>query len=212
MNVSFNKVLVLSPHTDDGELGAGGTIAKLIQAGAEVSYVAFSAAEDSVPTGFERNVLRTEAEKATSILGVHPDRFQVLNYKVRVFDSLRQEILEDMIKLRSLIDPNLVLCPSTSDVHQDHQVIAMEALRAFKKATVLGYELVWNNLSFNGAASISITEEHLTSKIAALAEYRSQARRDYMSSEFVRSMAKVRGVQIGRQYAECFEVLRWCID
>ncbi|MGL4335869.1 MAG: PIG-L deacetylase family protein, partial [Turicibacter sp.] len=47
----FRKVLVLAPHTDDGELGAGGFIAKLIDAGSEVTYVAFSIAEDSVPAG-----------------------------------------------------------------------------------------------------------------------------------------------------------------
>ena len=40
----FNRVLVLAPHTDDGELGAGATIAKLIEHGADVRYVAFSAA------------------------------------------------------------------------------------------------------------------------------------------------------------------------
>lgn len=38
-------VLVLAPHTDDGEFGCGGSIAKFVRQGARVVYVAFSAAE-----------------------------------------------------------------------------------------------------------------------------------------------------------------------
>lgn len=41
----FKRALVLAPHTDDGELGAGGTLAKMIEAGVEVYYAAFSTAE-----------------------------------------------------------------------------------------------------------------------------------------------------------------------
>ena len=51
---SFNNILVLAPHTDDGELGLGGTINKLIQLGKKVTYVAFSTAQQSVPKGFPK--------------------------------------------------------------------------------------------------------------------------------------------------------------
>ena len=42
---SYNNILVLAPHTDDGELGLGGTISKLIELGKKVTYVAFSTAQ-----------------------------------------------------------------------------------------------------------------------------------------------------------------------
>jgi LmbE family N-acetylglucosaminyl deacetylase len=54
---NFKNVLVLAPHTDDGELGAGGTIAKLIENGANVYYAAFSTAEASVPDGMPKDIL-----------------------------------------------------------------------------------------------------------------------------------------------------------
>ena len=44
--INYKKILVLAPHTDDGELGAGGTIAKFIESGSEVYYAAFSTAEE----------------------------------------------------------------------------------------------------------------------------------------------------------------------
>ena len=45
----FEKILILAPHTDDGEFGCGGSIAKFIDQGAEVTYAAFSTAEESLP-------------------------------------------------------------------------------------------------------------------------------------------------------------------
>ncbi len=55
---------------------------------------------------------------------------------------------------------------------------------------------------------MKLEEEHIAKKVLALQEYKSQALRDYMSKEFIFSLAKVRGVQIGSAYAEAFEVLR----
>ena len=43
------KILIISPHTDDGELGCGGSIAKFIEEGNDVQYVALSCCEKSVP-------------------------------------------------------------------------------------------------------------------------------------------------------------------
>src|SRR5205085_10557146 len=49
---SWRRVLVLAPHTDDGEFGCGGTMARLVDAGADVRYVAFSIATKSLPAGY----------------------------------------------------------------------------------------------------------------------------------------------------------------
>lgn len=69
---SYNNILVLAPHTDDGELGLGGTISKLIELGKKVTYVAFSTAQQSVPEGFPKDILKTEVKKATAQLGISP--------------------------------------------------------------------------------------------------------------------------------------------
>ena len=209
---SFRRVLVLAPHTDDGELGAGGTIARLVEAGAEVHYAAFSIAEDSVPAGFARDVLATEVRHATAVLGVQPDNLHVFRHPVRKLNYARQDILEQMIALRRAHGYDLVFMPSRGDVHQDHATIASEAVRAFKNTTLLGYELAWNNLSFETTMFVKLQERHVQAKADAVACYLSQGKRDYMTSELLFSLARVRGVQIGAQYAETFEVVRWVID
>lgn len=209
MLTKFKNVYVLAPHTDDGELGAGGTIARLIEQGAHVYYFAFSAAETSVPEGFPKDVLKTEVLKATAKLGIKRENVIIYNYEVRKLNYARQEILEDLMKRRKNLTPDLVLMPSLNDIHQDHSTIAQEGLRAFKNTTILGYELIWNNLTFDTTSFVKLDKKYIQAKCDALKEYKSQGSRDYMSEEFIYALAKTRGVQIGSEYAESFEVIRW---
>jgi LmbE family N-acetylglucosaminyl deacetylase len=205
------NVLVLAPHTDDGEFGCGGTIARFIAEGAEVSYVAFSAAEKSVASEFPSDVLRREVVEATAILGIPRGNLRVLDFEVRDFPAHRQEILEILIRLQADLEPDMVFLPSTADTHQDHQTISAEGFRAFKRTTLLGYELPWNNLSFTTSTFVLLTEEHLARKVQALQQYKSQAGRSYATADYIRNLANVRGVQIGATYAEAFEAIRWVI-
>jgi LmbE family N-acetylglucosaminyl deacetylase len=204
----FKRILVLAPHTDDGELGAGGAIRYFIENGAKVFYAAFSTAEESVPEGFPKDILKTEVQKATKILGIEENNLFIYNYQVRKLNYNRQEILETLVDLKKKIYPDLVLLPSLKDIHQDHSTVAREGLRAFKNTSILGYELIWNNLSFDTTAFIPLCKRHIQSKVDALSAYESQGIRDYMSEEFIFSLAKSRGVQIGSEYAEAFEVIR----
>ena len=208
----FKTVFVLAPHTDDGELGAGGTIAKLIEGGSVVYYFAFSTAEESLPSGFASDTLKKEVIRATSKIGIERENVIIYSYEVRKLNYVRQEILEDLVKHKKEIEPDLVLMPSLHDIHQDHSTIANEGLRAFKTCTILGYELIWNNLTFNTTSFIKLDKRHIERKCNALREYKSQRDRDYMSQEFIFSLARTRGVQIGTKYAESFEVIRWVIE
>jgi N-acetylglucosamine malate deacetylase 1 len=206
--IPFKKVLVLAPHTDDGELGCGGTIAKLIEQGSEVYYVAFSACEQSVLAHFPKDVLITEVKAATQELGIKPENLTLFKYSVRTFNYHRQEILDDIIRLKSTIDPDLVLVPSPNDIHQDHATISNEAIRAFKFTSILCYELPWNNFTFSTTCFFHLEEKHIEIKVNALKKYESQAHRPYANEEFLRSLARTRGVQINTRYAEVFEVVR----
>ena len=208
---NINTVLVLAPHTDDGELGCGGTIAKFVEQGKNVHYVAFSTADRSVAEEFPSNQLEVEVREAMSVLGVPAGNLHVYKFEVRKLNYVRQEILEELIKLRDKVRPELVFVPSSKDIHQDHLTIYNEGIRAFKFNSILGYELIWNNLSFETECFIEITEDHLNRKLRALEEYKTQHGKIYMNPDFIRSLAVVRGTQIGVGFAETFEVIRWII-
>jgi LmbE family N-acetylglucosaminyl deacetylase len=202
------RILVLAPHTDDGELGCGGTIARYLEEGATVFYIAFSTAEASVPEGFPSHQLETEVRTATLSLGIPKDNLFIYKYQVRKLNYVRQEILEELIRLRPIIDPDIVFLPSSNDIHQDHSTIYHEGLRAFKHTTILGYELIWNNLAFSTDCFIRLEDQHIQKKIEALKAYKTQEGKHYMDPDFIRSLAKVRGTQIDVPYAEAFEVIR----
>ncbi|MBS4538829.1 PIG-L family deacetylase [Clostridium sp. D2Q-11] len=208
----YNKVLILSPHTDDGELGCGGFITKLKDIGSEIYYIAFSSAEKSVPKEYPKDILKMEVKKATSILGIKEENLFILNYEVRTFHEKRQNILEDLIKFKKNIKPDLVLLPSLHDIHQDHITIAKEGLRAFKNTTILGYELPWNNLTIDTTCFVKLQEYNIKMKAKALRAYESQKNRVYFTEGFIFNLARTRGVQIGCDYAEVFEVIRLVID
>lgn len=205
----FNRVLILAPHTDDGEFGCGGSIARFIQEGKDVHYVAFSTAEESVPDPWPKDILKTEVKEATKRLGIPQENVIIFNFKVRELSYHRQEILEKLIEIKNDICPDLVFLPSSNDLHQDHSTVSIEGIRAFKTASILGYEIPWNNILFQAESFIILSEENIKTKLNALDAYNSQKNRSYANEEFIRSLARTRGVQIGSRYAEAFEVIRW---
>jgi len=207
----LKTILILAPHTDDGEFGCGGTISKLVDNGADVYYVAFSACEQSVLPQYPKDILISEVKSATKVLGIKEENLLLFKYDVRTFNYHRQAILDDMIRLKREISPDLVFIPSLNDIHQDHSTIANEALRAFKFESILSYELPWNNLNFTTSSFIYLNEENIRMKVKALSMYQSQAHRSYANEEFVRSLARTRGVQVNTLYAEVFEIVRWVI-
>ena len=211
MRQELNSILVLAPHTDDGEFGCGGTIVKFIEKGSNVYYVAFSTAKRSLPNHLPKDTLEKEVRKAVDVLGIKKENLILFDYDVRTFPQFRQEILEDMIKLKFAIKPDIVFLPSTFDTHQDHNVVSQEGFRAFKNTSMLGYEIPWNNLKFTNNCFSFLKKRHISKKVDALKEYKSQLSRNYASEEFVRSLAKTRGVQAGKEFAEAFEVIRWLI-
>lgn len=207
----FRNVLVLAPHTDDGEFGCGGTMARLLENGVKVTYVAFSWAAKSVPPEFPRDILKHEVRAATAVLGIPEEDLRVYDFEVRTFPTVRQEILEEMIVLQQELAPDCVFMPALVDLHQDHKTIAEEGLRAFKRTTVLAYEIPWNNLNFSHQAYVRLEERHVEKKVAALACYRSQGHRNYTREDYIRNVALTRGINVGCDYAEVFEVYRWIL-
>ena len=197
------KALVLSPHTDDAELGCGGTIAKMIEEGWKVHVIYFSAVGERYPNLVE------EAANSGKILGI---THEVLNFQTRFFPRDRQEILQALYDHSRKIEYDLVFTPTTTDIHQDHNVVTSEAKRAFRKCTLLGYELPWNNLEVALNCFIPLEERHIKKKISALECYDSQKHNPYFNEKFFRSVVKMRGIQLAHDYAEGFETIKVRLD
>ena len=193
------KILALSAHTDDIEFACGASINRWITEGAEVHAVSFTSA----------SAQKKEFEESSKVLGIK--NTELFQYPVRRFGEFRQRILDEMVYLERRIQPDIVLVPSSTDTHQDHQVIRDEGFRAFKRHSLLGYEMPQNNLSFQTNLFVRVSGLDIHIKVQSLRCYESQKHRPYITEEFIRSLALVRGMQAGCKYAEAYEVIRWMI-
>lgn len=208
------KILLISPHTDDVEIGAGGTLVRFLEDGHEIFWVVFSTAEESMPDNMPKDSGKKEFLRVCSDLGLSANNYEVFSFPVRKFHLHRQDVLEYLVKTRRTFRPDLVVCPSLNDYHQDHKVVAEETIRAFKSwSSIICYELPWNHVEFKTQLFVKLEKRHIDAKIKLLHNYESQIvlKRTYFSEEFIYGIAKVRGTQINSEYAEAFEVVRWMI-
>lgn len=207
-----NRILILSPHTDDAELGCGGSIVRFIEEKREILWVVFSTAEESLPINWPQNTLEHEFINVYRSIGIESKNVNIHHFKVRHLTSHRQDVLEELYKLKKYFQPELVIGPSLNDYHQDHGVVANEMIRAFKgSSSIISYELPWNHIKFDTQMFIKLDENQILAKIEMLQFYKSQfeKNRHYFSDEFLKGLARTRGAQIGIKYAEAFEVIRW---
>ena len=207
----MQRILVLSPHPDDGEIGCGGTISRFIQEGKTVYHALFCAAENVGLEVVSKDLRYEEFDRANNALGISPHGRLHYDFTHRRLSDDRQKILRIMLDFKDMFNPDLVLLPCPNDIHQDHKVISEEGIRAFKKTNLWGYEMLWNNLSFNTHTFVKLELRHVIKKEAAIHEYKSQKHRDYFNNDFVSNLARARGIQIGFEYAEVFEHIRGVI-
>jgi LmbE family N-acetylglucosaminyl deacetylase len=199
--VSFESILVLGAHPDD-EIGCAGSLARFIREGARVQLITFSRCQDL--NGPE---LIDEWEFANSALGV---QMSILDLPNRALPEYRQTVISRLDLEKGKHD--LILCPSTNDVHQDHSTVVLEARRVFKDTTILGYELPLNHLNgTHNQAYVRLTQADVESKVRHAQHYATQRDEAYMASDYLIGLARVRGVQAETEYAEAFEVIRWVL-
>ena len=132
------NILILSPHTDDAELGCGGSVFKWKEEGHKIYWITFSSCEESIPATFAKDATKKEFKENMDYFGAN--YYKLHDYPVRNFDKYRQDILEYLVKAKHTFKPDLVVGTSLNDNHQDHLVIANEMVRCFRNsANIIHY-------------------------------------------------------------------------
>lgn len=200
------NILFISTHADDAELGCGGTISKLYTAKNALYWLSLSA-----PFGVNFDVSSAEACKAIDVVCGGNQVYFPYNFEARNFPKQRQEILETLLFVKNKINPNIVFGPTSTDFHQDHEVVHSEMIRCFKNSsTILGYEMPWNQMVSKAALYVSLKADDIQNKCKMLSCFKSQHKQrfSYFDSDRVIAEAMANGVVIGEKYAEKFEVIR----
>jgi LmbE family N-acetylglucosaminyl deacetylase len=203
MNFYGKRVLLLGAHPDDIELGCGALLHHIVKE-TEVLCVTLS---DNQKNPDLKNV-KEEHYVSMAILGVPKEKIIFGPFTTRVFPDSRQEILEYFLKLRTDFEPDLIFVHSGQDIHQDHNTMTNEALRAFRGITVLGFDVVRSSYDFFPHFLVEVTEEDVNKKIEALSQYETYRDRYYFNSELTRSITMRHGALAECPFAEGFDILR----
>jgi LmbE family N-acetylglucosaminyl deacetylase len=217
MKIQAREVLVLSPHTDDAIIGAGGLIYKLAKQGSKITYHAFTMCDDTlVGTEFKKGEIAREDKRAAEVLGISDVVHHDFENK-RLQDS-RQEILDIIYEFRNNRNLDLVIAPYEGDFHQDHSTVAQEALRASTRhqVTVLQYPVIGTSKDFNPNLFVPMTQEDVDVKVRAISCYKTQfqLRSNWFNPTTFIALLQTNGVYINTKYAEAFIQVKgtWLVE
>jgi len=190
-------------HPDDIEIGCGAFLAS-ISSDAEVLCVTLSENREKP----KHKHLVEEHYRSMAVLGVAVERAIVAGFETRNFPRDRQAILEYLYELNRTHSPDIVLVHSQADIHQDHAVVTMEALRAFRGTTVLGFDVLRSGYGFFPNFLVEVSEEDVEKKLLALSKYETYSDKYYFDREILRAALIRHGALAERPFAEGFDILR----
>ena len=149
-----------------------------------------------------------EYYRSMAVLGVPKQNAVVEQFTTRIFHDSRQEILEYFLKLRRDFRPDVIFVHSKADVHQDHNTMTEEALRAFRGITLLGFDVVRSSYGFFPHFLVEVSEADVDAKLAALSQYKTYADKYYFERELLRATMIRHGALAELPFAEGFDILR----
>jgi LmbE family N-acetylglucosaminyl deacetylase len=203
MNFYGKKVLFIGAHPDDIELGAGALIHNILPI-CDVTCVTLS---DNQKNPLLQNVLG-EHYKSMEALGVPRENVIVEKFDTRLMPEHRQEILEYFLKLRKEIQPDIIFTHTEKDIHQDHNAMTREALRAYRGITVLGFDVVRSSHGFFPNFFVEVTQEDVDAKLNALMQYKTYQDKYYFEADLLRATMVRHGALAEKPFAEGFDILR----
>jgi N-acetylglucosamine malate deacetylase 1 len=197
------KVCFIGAHPDDIELGCGALISHISHS---TDILSVTLSDNQKEPALVKVV--DEHYRSMAILGVPKENIIVGEFETRRFPHSRQEILEFLIGLNQIHHPEIVFVHTRADIHQDHQTVTEEALRAFRGTTVLGFDVIRSSYGFFPNFLVEVTEKDVECKLRALAEYKTYAEKYYFDPMVTRATMIRHGALAERPFAEGFDILR----
>jgi LmbE family N-acetylglucosaminyl deacetylase len=200
---SISTVLCLGAHSDDIELGCGGTLLRLLEENERirVHWIVFS-------SGPERS---EEALRAADVfLERAGDRaVDVLDFRERYFPFVGAHITEYFDALGERVDPDVIFTHRREDQHQDHRLVAELTWQTFRDHLILEYEIPkYEGDLGNPNVFIELDRSVCDRKVKYLLDsFKSQEEKDWFTEETLMAVLRLRGVEGGSRtgYAEGFQ-------
>ncbi len=208
------KVMILVAHVDDEVLGCGGYVPKLIKEGHEVHTVFLTDGKLHPPKKINN---KPDAIKASKEIGVEETNLHFIGLMNQEFD--KYSIIEINKKIEALkLEPDMVITNSPDDINNDHKIaykcasiIARPIKKQIKFITCEVLSSVeWDRKPFNANYYVDI-KDTLKTKIRAMNMYKNELREfpHPRSLEGIKIKAKQRGMEVGLEAAEAYNIIRW---
>lgn len=199
----LQQVLCLGAHSDDIEIGCGGTILKLIETFPNISFywVVFGA------SGEKR---KEEAwASATNFLGSVKDRnILIQDFKDGFFPYIGAEIKNFFEQLKREVSPDLILTHYRQDLHQDHRIISDLTWNTFRNHLIFEYEIPkYDGDLGNPNFFVHLSESIYQQKIKNILEgFKTQENKQWFTEETFSSILRLRGIESNapNKYAEAY--------
>jgi LmbE family N-acetylglucosaminyl deacetylase len=198
----LQRLLVVGAHSDDIEIGCGGTILTLTRAvpGLAVDWVVLAA------SGEREQEARSSAEAFLTAAGssrieVHPFRDGFLPY-------VGGEVKDVFEQLKAEVDPQLVLTHTRDDLHQDHRLVCELTWNTFRSHLILEYEVPKvDGDSVRPNVFVPLEQRVADEKIELLhRHFASQADKHWFDVDTFRGLMRIRGMEANapERFAEAF--------
>jgi LmbE family N-acetylglucosaminyl deacetylase len=207
---SVCRVLCLGAHSDDIEIGAGGTLLKL--AGQvpdlEIRWVVFSA-----PGPRAEEARRSAEEFLTSVAR---KQVRIGSFRESYFPSEWPTIKEWFEEIKANFDPDIVFTHYRDDRHQDHRVLSDLAWNTFRSHLILEYEILKYDGDLGHPNLFMPLSEHLCARKIELLlrHFKTQAAKHWFTRDTFEAMHRIRGIECasatGR--AEAFYCRKMLLD
>ncbi len=196
------RCLFLGAHSDDIELGCGGSLLELLalKPELEVDWVVFSS----------NDVREAETRAAAlQLLGEkNAARVEVLRFRNSFFPQQATEIKEYFESIKNRFDPDVVFTHFRDDLHQDHRTIGELTWNTFRNHLILEYEIPkYDGGLGSPGVFMPISKQTLDRKISILMDtFASQRSKGWFTEETFRALPRLRGIECNAAegFAEAF--------
>lgn len=195
------KILCLGAHSDDIEIGCGGTILQLTESYETTSFcwVVFSADDDQ---------RREEAVAGANLFleRATERRVVVKRFRESFFPFAGETIKEYFAEIREGFAPDLVFTHYRYDLHQDHKIISELTWNTFRRSLILEYEIPkWDGDLGSPNSYVQLSEDLVERKVRSICEtYRSQRAKHWFTADTFRALMRLRGIECAAGFAEAF--------
>jgi len=196
------KILCLGAHSDDIEIGCGGTILRLLSEYGDVEFYWVVLGSSG----------KRDGEAVTSanrfLAGAKKKKIIIKNFKESFFPYIGGEIKKFFEKIKKQVTPDIIFTHYRNDLHQDHRLISELTWNTFRDHLILEYEII----KYDGDLGspnlfVHLGEATCQKKIRLIMEsFKSQKNRDWFTPDAFLSILRIRGIECRapEKYAEAF--------